>query len=93
MWGDVFNITGGTVTNSKYIAIPAINKTGGTLTNQYGIYIDDQDAAATLNYSIYTNAGDVRLMSSSSDKIGFHGSTWALRGTIPRARWLTYLVH
>jgi hypothetical protein len=35
--------------------------TAGTVTNIYGLYIEDIDDGSTLNYSIYTKAGDVRL--------------------------------
>ena len=42
--------------------------------NAYGIYLLDQSGATTLNYAIYTNAGDIRLMASAADKLGFHGA-------------------
>lgn len=31
------------------------------VTDSYGLYIDDIDSGSTLNYSIYTNAGSIRL--------------------------------
>ena len=33
----------------------------GAITNAYGLYIDDINVGTTLNYAIYTNAGDVRF--------------------------------
>lgn len=52
----------GTITNSWGVRIisGAIHGTG-TLTNLYGLYINDMDAAITLNYAILTNAGNVVL--------------------------------
>lgn len=55
---------------------------GGTLTNKYGLYIANQSAGSSVNYAIYTNAGDIRLMASNSDKIGFHGVTPVARQTL-----------
>ena len=45
-----------------------------TFTEQHGLFVDSISGAVN-NYAIYTNAGDIRLMASSSDKIGFHGVT------------------
>jgi len=39
--------------------------TSGAITNAYGFYCEDQDAA-TNNYSIYTNAGDVVINAANS---------------------------
>jgi hypothetical protein len=61
-------------------------KTPGTIS---GIYIQNQGVSGTTttkaleildqsgstnNYAIYTGAGNIRLMSSASDKLGFHGT-------------------
>ena len=43
-------------------------------TNRYGIHLGDV-SGGTNNYALYTSAGDIRLMSSATDKIGFHGAT------------------
>jgi len=48
---------------------------GSKATTAYGLYMDSVSSIGNTAYSIYTNAGDVRLMSSNSDKIGFHGVT------------------
>lgn len=50
-----------TVTNHYgcYLATPTV--AGGKLINEYGLYIADQNTGATLNYSIYTGLGIVRL--------------------------------
>lgn len=84
--GDVTNITGAqiytgydyagntnTVTSARGVWIKNWGNTAPqTFTSQYGLYIDNIAGAAN-NYSIYTGAGDVRLMASSADKLGFHG--------------------
>jgi hypothetical protein len=63
----------GTVTSGY--GFYAQNDSGaGTLTTQYGFYAEGLTGATT-NYALYTNAGDIRLMASNSDKIGFHGVT------------------
>ena len=63
----------GAVTNAYGVLVRSTTNTaGGTQTNNYGVYVESQ-ATATNNYALYTNAGDIRLMSSNSDKIGFHG--------------------
>ena len=41
--------------------IENLSITGATITNAYGLYVDDITAGSTLNYAIYTNAGEVRL--------------------------------
>lgn len=55
---------------------------GSALANNYGLYIENQTAGTTSDYAIYTNAGDIRLMASNSDKIGFHGVTPVARQTL-----------
>jgi len=37
------------------------NDGGGTITNSYGLYVEDHNVGGTLNYAIYTNAGDITL--------------------------------
>ena len=37
------------------------NDGAGSITNAYGVFVEDQNEAATLNYAIFTNAGEVRL--------------------------------
>ncbi|MCK5604544.1 hypothetical protein KAR91_21830, partial [Candidatus Pacearchaeota archaeon] len=71
----------GTLTNGKLISVGAATVSGGSLTNLFGIYVEDQNVGSALNYAIFTNAGDVRLMSSGSDKIGFHGATPIIQQT------------
>lgn len=48
---------------------------GGTTYHLYGLSIENISGATNSNYAIYTNAGDIRLMASSADKIGLHGAT------------------
>jgi len=50
-----------TITNLHGVNICTPTVAGSKVTNLYGLYICDQNAGATLNYAIYTNAGIVRL--------------------------------
>ncbi len=59
---------------------------GATFDNMYGIYIQDINFAATTNYALYTNAGDIRLMSTAADKIGFHGAAPIAQQTVTGSR-------
>ena len=53
-----------------------------TCTNKYGIYLTNVSGATTNNYAIYTNAGDLRFMSTpTTDKLGFWGATPVVRPT------------
>jgi hypothetical protein len=80
---NVFTVTGAAglyISNSTALGNAA-------LTNQYGIYIENLTAGAN-NYSIYTNTGDIRLMSTpATDKLGFWGATPIVR---PSAYTQTY---
>lgn len=69
------NTSTGTITTARGLRVTLENTGGGTITNAYGVYVDDIPTASTAKYAIYTNAGDIRLMASNSDKIGFHGVT------------------
>lgn len=80
---------GGTITNYYGNYLGNLVRNAGTLTTQYGLYVEAL-TAGTNNIAIYTNAGDIRLMASGSDKIGFHGATpiarstgWAASNVIP----------
>jgi hypothetical protein len=56
-------------------------------TTKRGLYIENI-SGATNNYSIYTNTGDIRLMSTpATDKLGFWGATPIVR---PSAYTQTY---
>lgn len=66
-YGEIYSQSGGAIETAQFIYIPSLNKTGGTLTNQYGLYIENQNQATTLNYAIYTNEGLVRF----GDKVIF----------------------
>lgn len=70
-------VIGAVVTSNLYHAQirNVFTASGATVGAQYGIYVQSLTSGTTANYSIYTNAGDIRLMSSNSDKIGFHGVT------------------
>lgn len=73
---------------------------GGILSVGYGINIAPISIAASINYgifignitggsgnySIFTGVGDIRLMNSSTDKIGFHGSTPVAKQTVSGSR-------
>lgn len=50
-----------TVTNYYGVRLGLVQAFGNKLTNAYGIYLSDVDAAATLNYAIYTGTGLVRF--------------------------------
>ena len=43
----------------------SVQNGAGVITNAYGLYIDDVDAGATLNYSIFTEAGNVAFNTSN----------------------------
>ena len=66
------SITSGSIGTAYGNAISQGTIGTGFVTDQYGLYIGSMTRAAN-NWSIYTNAGDVRLMSSAADKLGFHG--------------------
>jgi len=61
------------------------NHGNSNITQATGIYIDAQTGSAT-NWAIYTNAGDIRLMASGSDKISFHGSAPVAQQTVTGSR-------
>jgi hypothetical protein len=70
------SITGaGTKTGTNTYGIRIFNQGNAANTNTYGIWIDDQSGSATLNYAIYTKAGNIRLMASGTDKFGMWGAT------------------
>ena len=71
----LFAAGGGTESITNNAGFYSENQGHANVTNAYGLYIADQSGASGLNYAIYTNAGDIRLMESATDKIGFHGST------------------
>lgn len=55
---------------------------GGSIVNQWAFYAENVLGAGTLNYSIFTNRGDVSLMSSpTQDKLGLWGATPVVRPT------------
>lgn len=51
----------GNVTTARAAYLRATKTGAGAITNLYGLYIEDINVAATLNYAIYTNAGKVRF--------------------------------
>lgn len=55
---------------------------GATINTRYGLFVDDITVGTGANYAIYTKAGDVRLMSSGTDKIGFHGASPVAKQTV-----------
>lgn len=58
----------------------------GTLNDAYGLYLPDITAGDTKNYAIYTQRGDVSLMSSTSDKFGVYGATPVAQQTVTGSR-------
>lgn len=68
---------------SVYVSSPTWD--GSAPTNQYGVFVGNQ-SGATNNYGIYTNAGNIRLMSSGSDKFGLHGATPVAQQTVTGSR-------
>lgn len=79
------NNSSGTLQHAYGILINYILNSG-TLNDAYGIYLPDINAGDTKNYAIFTNAGDIALMASSSDKIGFHGAAPVARQTVTGSR-------
>jgi hypothetical protein len=60
------NLGTGTVTRAYGVrVISLVNLGGGTVGTNYGVYVEGQ-TAGTVNYSIYTNAGLVRLGGQTS---------------------------
>jgi len=60
------NLGTGTVTRAYGVrVISLVNSGGGTVGTNYGVYVEGQ-TAGTVNYSIYTNAGLVRLGGQTS---------------------------
>lgn len=76
----------GTISGTNLFGVRILNQGNSNNTNSYGIWIDDQSGSSTLNYSIYTKAGDIRLMASGSDKIGFHGASPIAQQTVSGSR-------
>ena len=71
----------GTLTPGAVSGFRARNQGNSNITTSYGLYVDDQ-ADSTNNYAIFTNAGDISLMASASDAIGFHGATPVAQQTV-----------
>lgn len=72
---DDISATGaGTITIGATVGVGIKNQGTAKATAAYGLFIESQSGSTT-NYALYTGAGDVRLMASNSDKIGFHGVT------------------
>ena len=77
--------TGGSVIATGYGLYISNPTSTGTITTNYGLFIASQLGGST-DYAIYTQAGDVRLMASSSDKLGFHGSAPVAKQTVTGSR-------
>ncbi len=77
-YGTHFELVNSNTTNKftnvygNYVKSP--NNSSGVIDNFYSFYSEDV-ISATNAYSIYTNAGDIKLMSSGSDKLGIYGAT------------------
>lgn len=79
------NAAGATISIAR--RLHAVRSTSvGIIGENYGLYVDAMNQGAT-NYSIYTNAGDIRLMASATDKFGVYGATPVVR---PAAFTQTY---
>jgi hypothetical protein len=65
-------ISGITINNQGTTKAPA----------SYGVKVEAQ-SGSTNSYSIYTDAGTVRLMASAADKLGFHGVTPVAQQVLP----------
>ncbi|HUX58636.1 MAG TPA: hypothetical protein VMV77_16820, partial [Bacteroidales bacterium] len=61
LWARGLIVDAATITNFCGVKIAATEAAGNKLINNYGLYIEDQNVGATLNYAIYTNAGLVRF--------------------------------
>lgn len=86
--GDFLNYTETsttTVTNAIGLRVSFGKANTPTMTTAYGIKVEDVTVSTT-NYAIYTGAGDIRLMSSSSNKLGFHGATPVAQQTVTGSR-------
>jgi hypothetical protein len=63
---NVRNLGTGTVTSAYGVRVTSlVNSGGGTVGTNYGVFVEGQ-TAGTVNYSIYTNAGLVRLGGKTS---------------------------
>lgn len=78
LYGGYFRVdnqsASGTVNNGYALYADNPNYTG-KISGSYGVYIAGITRGSDKNYAIYTNAGDIRLMASSSDKLGLWGAT------------------
>jgi hypothetical protein len=81
MYGDLVTVNnsstaGAVVTNAYGISISSPDTTGA-ITNLYGLYIDNQTGAATLNYALYTNGGKIHFKSLPTSAAGLaSGDIW-----------------
>jgi len=70
---DDISATGaGTIAIGATVGVGIRGQGTSKATAAYGLFIEAQ-SGSTANYSIYTGTGDVRLMGSATDKLGFHG--------------------
>jgi hypothetical protein len=59
---EIVNAGAGIITDATGFFINGNTNTGaGSIANNYGLYIGNENAGTSKNYSIYTNAGDVRF--------------------------------
>jgi hypothetical protein len=81
MYGDLVTVNnsstaGAVVTNAYGISISSPDTTGA-ITNLYGLYINNQTGAATLNYALYTNGGKIHFKSLPTSAAGLaSGDIW-----------------
>lgn len=72
---DTFAATGaGTISIGETVGINIENQGSSKAPTSHGLRIKAQSGSSA-SYSLYTEAGTVRLMASAADKIGFHGAT------------------
>lgn len=80
--GEVYHRGSGVLTSGvALLATNVVLLSTGTVTNAYGLFVNNITSGSSGNYSIYTNAGDIRLMASASDKLGLWGVTPVVRPT------------
>ena len=72
---DTFAATGaGTISIGEVVGVNIENQGSSKAPTSHGLRIKAQSGSSA-SYSLYTEAGTVRLMASAADKIGFHGAT------------------
>lgn len=89
MSGLYLDVWGGGTIGTLYGIRLSANNDGGTITNFYGLKIDDVSGAGTLNFAIYTGAGDVSLGDNLFLRVIKSGATQVAASAAANELWVT----